>query len=1273
MTYTAANFNISANASAQDIAKLNQTLAYLDGSPTARAMLDALVAKGTSINIVHDDSDNFSTQSGVLSWDPNAAHAVSTGGVLGVQSAAIAFIHEAAHALDPNADTESHILDSQYGTVAEKVAVGQETLVANELGEPTRNNDISSGTIQEFNPTEHAATINGVNMWQELENNETKTSNGSVLNFSSTSVPTQAPVIGGVVTTDNTVFTVANGAQVTINGSGNTVSAIGNDNIWFTGINNILSGSSNTITAGAGATLALAGGSNNDAVTMGANGTLSIANGDSGEVVNTAASDVINGSGATINIGANLTAGQSSGVTSILGNDTIVGGTGNTISLTGNDTLSGTSDYAYLASGEALTVSGAGMVVNTAASDTVVGSGATIHVGTNAAAGQSIGNTTIEGNDTVLGGTGNTISLMGNDTLSGTSDYAYLASGEALTVSGAGMVVNTAASDTIVGSGATIHVGTNAAAGQPIGNTTIEGDDTVLGGTGNTISLMGNDTLSGTSDYAYLASGEALTVSGAGMIVNTAASDTIVGSGATIHVGTNAAAGQSIGNTTIEGDDIVLGGTGNTISLMGNDTLSGTSDYAYLASGDALTVSGAGMVVNTAASDTIVGSGATIHVGTNAAAGQPIGNTTIEGDDIVLGGTGNTISLMGNDTLSGTSDYAYLASGEALTVSGAGMVVNTAASDTIVGSGATIHVGTNAAAGQSIGNTTIEGDDTVLGGTGNTISLMGNDTLSGTSDYAYLASGEALTVSGAGMIVNTAASDTIVGSGATIHVGTNAAAGQSIGNTTIEGDDTVLGGTGNTISLMGNDTLSGTSDYAYLASGDALTVSGAGMVVNTAASDTIVGSGATIHVGTNAAAGQPIGNTTIEGDDIVLGGTGNTISLMGNDTLSGTSDYAYLANGEKLTVSGAGMVVNTAANDTVVGSGVTIHVGTNVAAGQSAGNTTIDGDDTIIGMAGDVVTENLATGSIVDKWDSSGNETSQDWSLANGTGKIDGTSSDPTQAETYIDDGGSSSTPPPSTCTTTHQELIGYEQVQTGVDEDTGEPIYESVPQYETVSDPIILNLQGNKVQTNGLSGSNAYFDMQNNGQKVQTGWATPGEGMLVYDPNNTGTVTNDANLVAGFGALSTLANQTGGVLNASNPLWNELKVWVDPTGDANFQQGELYSLSQLGISSINLNSTAEQVNNKGNTILNDSTFTWNNGTTGDIAGVDLAFNQNAVASPATAISGSDPALSQSVNLLIQAMATFNSDHGMASTLSQSHILANPIQLALPSSIAHHA
>ena len=63
----------------------------------------------------------------------------------------------------------------------------------------------------------------------------------------------------------------------------------------------------------------------------------------------------------------------------------------------------------------------------------------------------------------------------------------------------------------------------------------------------------------------------------------------------------------------------------------------------------------------------------------------------------------------------------------------------------------------------------------------------------------------------------------------------------------------------------------------------------------------------------------------------------------------------------------------------------------------------------------------------------------------------------------------------------------------------------------------------------------------------------------------------------------------------------------------ANFQSGQLESLAQLGITSINLNAMQESVNSNGNTIVADSSFTYANGTTGDIAGVDLTFDPNTV------------------------------------------------------------
>jgi hypothetical protein len=179
---------------------------------------------------------------------------------------------------------------------------------------------------------------------------------------------------------------------------------------------------------------------------------------------------------------------------------------------------------------------------------------------------------------------------------------------------------------------------------------------------------------------------------------------------------------------------------------------------------------------------------------------------------------------------------------------------------------------------------------------------------------------------------------------------------------------------------------------------------------------------------------------------------------------------------------------------------------------------------------------------------------------------------------------------------------------------------------------------------------------MQNNGQKVQTGWGTVGEGYLVYDPNdanNTTVVNRDSQLVAGFDALQTLAQQVDGTSNgsltANDALWKSLKVWVDTTGTGQFQNGQLYSLDQLGITSLDLGGTKVNQDNNGNQILVDSTFTYADGNTGDIAGVNLMFNPNAVDSSTGQTTASLADLQ--ISNLVASMASYGAEPAASSEL----------------------
>ena len=124
---------------------------------------------------------------------------------------------------------------------------------------------------------------------------------------------------------------------------------------------------------------------------------------------------------------------------------------------------------------------------------------------------------------------------------------------------------------------------------------------------------------------------------------------------------------------------------------------------------------------------------------------------------------------------------------------------------------------------------------------------------------------------------------------------------------------------------------------------------------------------------------------------------------------------------------------------------------------------------------------------------------------------------------------------------------------------DTSVNNYYTPPSYDygcyDGEDPIILNLTGGVVDTQGVKNSQAMFDMQNNGHATQTGWATAGEGILVYDPSNpNGAVTHDAQLVAGFSVLQGMDTNNDMALSCNDAAWSNLRVWVDTTGTGKFE-----------------------------------------------------------------------------------------------------------------------
>ncbi|MCP3447326.1 calcium-binding protein [Bradyrhizobium sp. CCGUVB14] len=166
-------------------------------------------------------------------------------------------------------------------------------------------------------------------------------------------------------------------------------------------------------------------------------------------------------------------------------------------------------------------------------------------------------------------------------------------------------------------------------------------------------------------------------------------------------------------------------------------------------------------------------------------------------------------------------------------------------------------------------------------------------------------------------------------------------------------------------------------------------------------------------------------------------------------------------------------------------------------------------------------------------------------------------------------------------------------------------------------TDPLVLDLStgATGVELTSLAASSAYFDLDNSGFAVHTGWVGPTTGLLVRDNNNNGIVDNITELfgnssIDGFTALKALDSNNDNKITSADSGWSSLKVWVDANGDGVTDSGELQSLSALDITEIALNTseTSQEVN--GNLIGAVATFKRSDDSTGQVAEAFFDNNQ---------------------------------------------------------------
>ncbi len=169
---------------------------------------------------------------------------------------------------------------------------------------------------------------------------------------------------------------------------------------------------------------------------------------------------------------------------------------------------------------------------------------------------------------------------------------------------------------------------------------------------------------------------------------------------------------------------------------------------------------------------------------------------------------------------------------------------------------------------------------------------------------------------------------------------------------------------------------------------------------------------------------------------------------------------------------------------------------------------------------------------------------------------------------------------------------------------------------WQPVQDPLVIDLDGDGIETLSDFRSGIRFDFNGDFFAEKAGWLSGDDGFLVHDADGDGRIVDVSEMfggpgVSGFAELSDHDDNDDGFITIDDAGFAALQVWRDLDGDAYTDDGELFSLADLGIESIGLDNTeVGSETPQGNTILARGTVTLEDGSTRNA--FDMAFSTNA-------------------------------------------------------------
>ncbi|HET8870129.1 MAG TPA: hypothetical protein VFM48_06765, partial [Aquabacterium sp.] len=146
-----------------------------------------------------------------------------------------------------------------------------------------------------------------------------------------------------------------------------------------------------------------------------------------------------------------------------------------------------------------------------------------------------------------------------------------------------------------------------------------------------------------------------------------------------------------------------------------------------------------------------------------------------------------------------------------------------------------------------------------------------------------------------------------------------------------------------------------------------------------------------------------------------------------------------------------------------------------------------------------------------------------------------------------------------------------------------------------------------------------------------QVGWVSSSDGLLVWDKNGDGKINDGSELFGtatklengqragdGYTAMSALDSNHDGILSATDAHFKDLKVWVDTNHNGITDAGEMKSLHDLGIVSLDLHAQKGTAIDNGNLLGLVSSYTTTDGKQHAMADVWFSKDTSGAAAPTT-------------------------------------------------------